>query len=201
MYPTWPPEELCAMLGQRVRGPLSLLYPSPVGTASDRAASFLLSRLQQRKQERWEDPVISIDFSHSSRKARRNINKLIGRSGRSSACAQSRQIPSPRNWWRTGHTRLVTASQPGSSSNSSPTFGGFQHMRVTVSRTLQAGRVCCSPQTPEPRKISWIGLHLPGVHTPRRVGSQIFVLQLPQFLHALNENSEDLEKSTGSCDP
>ena len=31
MYPTWPPEELCAMLGQRVRDSLSLLYPSPGG--------------------------------------------------------------------------------------------------------------------------------------------------------------------------
>ena len=31
MYPTWPAEELCAMLGQRGRDPLSLLYPSPSG--------------------------------------------------------------------------------------------------------------------------------------------------------------------------
>jgi len=31
MYLTWPPEELCSMLWQRVRDPLSLLYPSPSG--------------------------------------------------------------------------------------------------------------------------------------------------------------------------
>jgi len=31
MHPTWPSEELCAMLGQRVRDPLSLLYSSPSG--------------------------------------------------------------------------------------------------------------------------------------------------------------------------
>ena len=31
MYPTWPSEELCAMLGQRVRDPLLLLYLSPSG--------------------------------------------------------------------------------------------------------------------------------------------------------------------------
>jgi len=55
-----------------------------VGTDSDRAASFLLSRLQQKQQERWEEAVNSIDFSHSSRKAWRTINKLTGRSGRSS---------------------------------------------------------------------------------------------------------------------
>ena len=83
-HPTWPPEELCAMLGQRLRDPLSLLIRAPVGTASDRAASSLLSRLQQMKQERWEEAVNSIGFSHSSRKAWRTINKLTGRSGRSS---------------------------------------------------------------------------------------------------------------------
>jgi len=57
---------------------------APVGTASDRATSYLLSQLQQRKQEQWEEAVNSIDFSHSSRKAWRTINKLTGKSGRSS---------------------------------------------------------------------------------------------------------------------
>jgi len=56
---------------------------APVGAASDRAASPY-SRLQQMKQERWEKAVNSIDFSHSGRKAWRTINKLTGRSGRSS---------------------------------------------------------------------------------------------------------------------
>ena len=36
------------------------------GTDSDRAASSLLSSLGQKKQERWEEAVNSIDFSHSS---------------------------------------------------------------------------------------------------------------------------------------
>jgi len=58
--------------------------PVPVATASDRAASSLLSRLQQKKQERWEETVNFFDFSHSSRKAWRTINKLTGKSGRSS---------------------------------------------------------------------------------------------------------------------
>ena len=56
---------------------------APVGTASDRAASSLLSRLQQKK-EQWEEAVNSIVFSHSSRKAWRTINKLTDRYGRSS---------------------------------------------------------------------------------------------------------------------
>jgi len=55
-----------------------------VGTASDRAASSLISRLQQKKQERWQEAVNSIDFLHSSPKAWRTVNKLTGRSGRSS---------------------------------------------------------------------------------------------------------------------
>ena len=46
-----------------------------MGTDPDRAASSLLSRLQQKKQERWEETV---------NKAWRTINKLTGRSGRSS---------------------------------------------------------------------------------------------------------------------
>jgi len=39
--------------------------------------------LGQKKQERREEAVNSTDFSHSSRKAWRTINKLTGRSGRS----------------------------------------------------------------------------------------------------------------------
>jgi len=54
-----------------------------LGTDSDRAASSLLSRLGQKKQERWEEVVNSIDFSDSSRKAWRTINKLTDRFGRS----------------------------------------------------------------------------------------------------------------------
>jgi len=56
---------------------------APVETDSDRAALSLLSRHEQKKQERLEEAVNSIDFSHSSRKAGRTINKLTGRSGRS----------------------------------------------------------------------------------------------------------------------
>jgi len=55
---------------------------APVGTDSDRAASPLLCQLQQKKQERWEAAVNSIDFSHFNRKAWRTINKLTGRYGR-----------------------------------------------------------------------------------------------------------------------
>jgi len=100
---------------------------APVGTASDRVASSLLSRLQQKKQERWEEAVNSIDFSHSSRRrGEQSTNLLAGLDP--PACAPSRQISSPRNWRRTGHTRLLIASPPGSSTRSCPTYGRFQHL-------------------------------------------------------------------------
>jgi len=50
---------------------------APVGTGSDRAASSLLSRLDDKKQERWEEAVNSIGFSHSSRKAWSTVNKFL----------------------------------------------------------------------------------------------------------------------------
>ena len=56
---------------------------APAGTDFDSAASSLLSRLGQKKQERWEEAVNSINFSHSSRKVWRTINKFSGSSGRS----------------------------------------------------------------------------------------------------------------------
>ena len=49
------------------------------------------------------------------------------------ACAPSRQIPLPRSWWRTGHTRLATARPSDSPARSCPTYGRFQHLNVTVS--------------------------------------------------------------------
>ena len=49
---------------------------TPVGTDSDRVASSLFSQLDDKKQERWEEAVTSIYFSHSSRKAWSTINKL-----------------------------------------------------------------------------------------------------------------------------
>jgi len=59
------------------------LTRDPEGTDSDRVASSLLSWLGQKKHERWEETVNSIDFSHSNRKAWRIINKLTGTYGHS----------------------------------------------------------------------------------------------------------------------
>ena len=104
----------------------------------------------------------------AERRGEPSTNLLAGQDA-PPACAPSQQIPSPRNWWRTGHTRLATASPPGSSTNSCPTYGRTFPMEEDWEsqylRTFQAGRVCCCPQTPEARKISGTGLHLPGAYT------------------------------------
>jgi len=50
---------------------------------------------------------------------------LLARLDAPPACAPSRQSPSSRNWWRMGHTRLATASPPGSPARSCPTYGRF----------------------------------------------------------------------------
>jgi len=74
------------------------------------------------------------DFSHSSRKAWRTINKLTGRPGRSSRlCPVSANSIASQLVKNGAHTRPAAASPPGSSTSSCPTSGRFQHLRVTVS--------------------------------------------------------------------
>ena len=56
---------------------------APPGPESSRAATALLDKLGRRKQQRWQEAVNSIDFSHSSRVAWSTLNNLTGRSGHS----------------------------------------------------------------------------------------------------------------------
>jgi len=105
-----------------------------VGTDSDRAASPLLFWFGKKKQEHWEEAVNSIDFSHSSRKAWRTINKLTGRSGRSFLqCSVSANSITSQLVRRTGNTGLGVVKPPGWSTSSCLTYERFQHLRVTVS--------------------------------------------------------------------
>ena len=59
---------------------------SDATTTADRsaAATNLLTRLNDKRKERWEETVESIDFTHSSRRAWQTINKLTGRTSRPS---------------------------------------------------------------------------------------------------------------------
>jgi len=92
MYPTWPSEEQCAMLDKECETLYHSFIRTSVETDSDRAASSLLSRVQQKKQEQWEEAINSIDFSRFSSKAWRTINKLTGKFG-----CSSRQCPVSAN--------------------------------------------------------------------------------------------------------
>jgi len=167
-----------------------------VGTDSDRATSSLLSQVGQKTHEHWEETVNSIDFSHSSCKAWWTINKLTSRSGRSFrqcpilANREERSTQDQRS--QVHQAGQQGAVQPMENSNT----WGSQYLW-----TLYTIGACCCPQMPEAKKVSRIGIHLPGVHTSRPVGPQILVLWLPHFLYAPTQNSKDLEKSTNCCDP
>ena len=103
---------------------------APVGTGSDRAASSLLSRLGLK--ERWEEAENPIDFSHSSLKAWRTINKLTGRSGRS-----FHQFPVSANsiasqLMKNGAHGTGNRKPAGWPPRCCQTYGRFQHLRVIV---------------------------------------------------------------------
>jgi len=133
------------MLGQRVRYPLSLLHRGPVETDSDRAASSLLFRLEQKKQERWEEAVNSIDFSHSSCNVWSIINKLTVRSGRSSRLCPVSGNSTASQLLQNGAQKTGAASPSGSPIRSCPTYGRFQHLRVTVSLNTSGRKICLLP--------------------------------------------------------
>ena len=176
---------------------------APVETDSDRAASFLLSRLGSGRSGRSNGKKLLIPSTSRTPVARRwapSINLLAGLDA-PLVCAPSQQTPSPRNSWRTGHTRMGAASPPGSSTSTCPTDGSPNIWGKQCLCLFQARGACCRHQAPEAREVSGIGLHLPGVYTPSRVGSQILVLRFPHFLHAPTQNHQDMEKSTNNCDP
>jgi len=49
----------------------------------------LLNLLGQKRQQRWEDEINDINFTHSSRKAWNTINRLTGRSSAAKLCPVS----------------------------------------------------------------------------------------------------------------
>ena len=53
---------------------------APSKDESDTCATTLLSRLDEKRKERWIETVESIDFTYSSRRAWQTVNRLTGRS-------------------------------------------------------------------------------------------------------------------------
>ena len=199
MHPTWPSEELCATLVQRVRDPLSLLHSSPgrdwlwqsrfvptISTRAEEAGAMggscqfhrHLALLAARRGEPFTNLLAGLDAPFTS--------------------APSRQIPSPRSSWTTVHTG------PGTESPQNKELSDQWKIptpEVTVTLNPLGRRSLLLPSDAWRQESPGIGFHLPWVHIPRWVGSQNLVLRFPQFLHAPTQNSKNLEKNTNSCDP
>jgi len=111
-----------------IRAPVGLLLIEP-----PRPSSLDYNRKSRSDGRKLLTPSTSRTLA--ARCGEQSTNLLAGLDA-SLACAPSRQIPSPRNSGRTGHTRLTAASPPGSSTNSCPTYGRFQRLTVTVSPNL-----------------------------------------------------------------
>ena len=94
--------------------------------------------LKEQKHERWEEVVNSNDFFHSSRKAWSTINKLTGRSGRS-----SRLCPVSPN---SIASQLVK--------NGAHRTGGREHTSFISKQMWKIPRVILSLEDPEGHIIS-----------------------------------------------
>ena len=157
---------------------------APAWTDYDRSASSLHSRLQQKKQERWEEAVNSIDFSHSSHKAWSTINKLASRSGRSSRLCPISANSIASQLVKNGIHRTGGRESSGlinkvlSDLWKIPTPEGH-----SISDPFRTEELAAAPRHLKPGEFCGSGFHLPGVYTPHQIGSHILVLRFPHFLH------------------
>ena len=94
------------------------------------------------------------------------------------ACAPSRQTPSPRNSWRTGHTGPGSASLPGSSTSSCLTSGTFQHLRGAISRNPLGQRSLLLPSGARSQESlrDWIPSSRSLYSTPGRLWNHGFAI-------------------------
>ena len=100
MYPTWPPEQLCA---RPSIAPLS--EPQWGLPLTDPPHPYFLDYNRSRSDGR-ELSTPSTSRTPAASRGEQSIN-LLADLDAPLAHAPSRQIPSPRNLWRTGHTRLA----------------------------------------------------------------------------------------------
>jgi len=130
MYPTWPSEELRAKCA---RPSIAPSFDSQWGlTLIEPFCPYSLDYNRRSRSDGRKLSTPSTSRTPTVRREEQSTNLLAGLDA-PLACAPSRQIPSPRNSWRTGHTRPGAASPPGSSTSICPTYGRFQHLRVTIS--------------------------------------------------------------------
>ena len=173
MHPAWPSQELCATLRQWGRDLHRSFLRAPVGIDSDRAASSLLPRFDQRRQERWDN--LSIPSTSRTSAAWRGapwINLLVCL-GTPLACAPYQQTPSSHNSWRTRHKnggpRVHQAHQQGGVR----LFGRSEHLREIYMWPLQDWGSCYHPQTSGVMKIAGFRFYFLEVYTPRLIKSSL----------------------------
>jgi len=89
------------------------------------------------------------------------------------ANAPSRKLPSPHKSWRTGHTGQWIACPPGWSTRSCPTYGRFQHLRVTVSLNPLGSRSLMLPSDAWSQEYlrDWIPSSRSSYSTPGRLSN------------------------------
>jgi len=114
-------------------------------------------------------------------------------------CAPFQHISLLHSSCRTGHTRRGTASPRSSSTSSCRTYGRFQHLMEIVP-LVPSQMSFLTPSTTWSQEIPGIKFYFPSVYTPCRISPHILAMWFLDFLHTPTQNSQDLEKSTGSCD-
>ena len=198
MYPTWTSEELCHAGIKSARPFIAPSFEPQWGLTQLEPLRPTISA--GTETERWEEAVSSIDFSHSSRKAWRTINITAG-IGAPLACALSRQSPSPRSSWRTGHrgrgprgnqARQQAAVRPMEDSN---TWGSQYLWTFRPEELAAALRRLKTGKSPELDSI-----FSEFILKARSALKSRFCDFLTSCMHQL-KIPKDLEKSTSSCYP
>ena len=147
----------------------------PVGIESNRAASWLLYQLEQKKQERWGENDNSVDLSHSSRNVWSTIIKLTGGSEHASCLCpiSANSITSQlvkNGLHRTGghgSTRFFNKELSDVWKIPTPEGHSISEGRRSLAVPLDVwSQESLWDWTPSSRSL---------VHTPRRVGSQVLV--------------------------
>ena len=194
MYPTWPPKELCAMLRQSARPSIAPPSEPQWGlTVTEPPCPYYLDFNRRSRSDGRKLSIPSTSPTPAAMRREPSTNLLAGLDA-PLACAPSRQTPSPRNSWRTGHTGLEAASSPGSSTNSCPTYGRFLYLRVTVSLNPLDRRCLLlhSDAWSQESLRDWIPSSRSSYSTPRRLLSLGFATySVPACANSKFQRSEE----------
>jgi len=156
---------------------------------------FLGSNWRSRSDGRKQS-IPSSSRTLAARRGAPSINSLAGLDA-PCACTPSRQTPSLRQIWIPGHTALGAEGLPRLSTCSCPTYGRFQHLRVTVSLILLSRRHLQLPSGAWSQEglRDWIPYSRSLYSTPGRVSSRGFAISsLPAYAKSKYKRSGEENK-------